>query len=74
MLTTELRYKPMGCIEATKQRLNLTDEESKIFDLAIRDKSITEMARVLCVSESTVNRRLKSVRMKIYEDRIYGGA
>lgn len=47
---------------------NFTPEERAIFDLRAGDASITKIHMELCMSEATVNRRLRGIRRKI--DRI----
>ena len=47
---------------------NFTPEERAIFDLRAEDASITKIHMELCMSEATVNRRLRRIREKI--DRI----
>ena len=44
---------------------NFTDDEQKIFELLAKDRSITQMATSLCVSERTINRRIKNIESKI---------
>ena len=44
---------------------NFTDDEQKIFDLLSRDKSITQIAIIICVCERTINRKIKSIENKI---------
>ena len=44
---------------------NFTDDEQNIFELLAKDRSITQMATSLCVSERTINRRIKNIESKI---------
>lgn len=44
---------------------NFTDDEQKIFDLLSKDKSITQIAIIICVCERTINRKIKSIENKI---------
>ena len=44
---------------------NFTPEERAIFDLRAGDASITKIHMELCMSEATVNRRLRRIRDKI---------
>lgn len=67
MLIREFRYQPKSITDFYKDKLNLSDEESEIWDLAMRDKSIEEISHRLMLSTSTVNRKLKSIRLKIRE-------
>ena len=51
--------------ETLKDKLMLNDELSKIFEMKIKNYSITKMALELNMSESTVNRRIKILKRKI---------
>lgn len=46
---------------------NFTDEELRIFMMLSKGKSIIEISEKLSVSESTVNRRVKSIMSKVME-------
>ena len=46
---------------------NFSCDERAVFDLRVIGKSITEIALALNMSESTVNRRIKSIKRKIYK-------
>ena len=52
-------------IAKLKSRLNLTDEESVIFDMAMKDKTTTQMSNKLHISDRTVYRRIKRIEKKI---------
>ena len=52
---------------------NFTDDEQKIFELLAKDRSITQMATSLCVSERTINRRIKNIESKILKVGGYRG-
>ena len=52
---------------------NFTDDEQKIFELLAKDRSITQMATSLCVSERTINRRIKNIESKISKVGEYSG-
>ena len=43
----------------------LNEELTKIFEMKIKDYSITKMAMELNLSESTINRRIKELKRKI---------
>ena len=43
----------------------LNEELTKIFEMRIKDYSITKIALELNLSESTVNRRIKQIKKKI---------
>lgn len=58
--------------EYTKEEFNnivekamLNEELTKIFEMRIKDYSITKIALELNMSERTVNRRIKELRKKI---------
>lgn len=44
---------------------NFSDDERKVFDMRIRDKSNVEISMTLKMSVRTVNRRWKTAKMKI---------
>lgn len=51
---------------------NFTDEERAVFDLRVKNLSVAEiqsrlLERNLPMSESTVNRRLRNIKRKIYK-------
>lgn len=48
-----------------KQHINFTREEEIVFDMLSKGKSIKEIADKLNTSETTVSRRIKSVKDKI---------
>lgn len=49
------------------KKCNFTDEELRIFIMLSKGKSIIEISEKLSVSESTVNRRVKSIMSKVME-------
>ena len=59
--------KELTAPEADRLRLlcNFTDDERKVFDLHIRNKSIVEISMELKMSTRTVDRRLKNIRLKV---------
>lgn len=44
---------------------NFTEEESEVFKLLARGKTITEIAQQVSVCNRTVNRRIKKIKSKI---------
>ena len=50
-----------------RQQCNFTDEERAIFDLRVKAHSLVEIQHKLHMSESTVNRRIRSIKRKIYK-------
>lgn len=49
-----------------RENCNFTPDELEIFDLRIKDWSVAHISIELCVCERTVNRRIKSIKRKIY--------
>lgn len=50
-----------------RRECNFTDEERAVFDLRVKSHSIVEIQHALNMSESTVNRRIRSIKKKIYK-------
>ncbi len=50
-----------------RRECNFTDEERAVFDLRVQAKSLVEIQQILHMSESTVNRRIKNIKKKIYK-------
>ena len=53
--------------ERFRQECNFTNEELAVFDLRVKANSIIEIQQALNMSESTVNRRIRSIKRKIYK-------
>ena len=53
--------------ERFRRDCNFTDEERKVFDLRVKGVQIIAIQDKLNMSESTVNRRIKSIKKKIYK-------
>lgn len=51
--------------EYIKSKLMLNEELSQILEMKIKGYSITKMALELNMSESTINRRVKTLKKKI---------
>lgn len=51
--------------EEYKSKMNLTEDEEKIFDMLTKNYSVVKMASVMQMSTRTVDRRIKSIREKI---------
>lgn len=45
---------------------NFTEDERKVFDLRVKGKTIVEISMALPMSTATVERRLRSIKRKIY--------
>lgn len=52
-------------VEEIKSKIYLSELQERIFEYRLREYSITKMAMLENVSESTINRELKKVRRKI---------
>lgn len=46
---------------------NFTEDELAVFNLRVKAHSVIEIQHKLNMSESTVNRRIKSIKRKIYK-------
>ncbi len=53
--------------ERFRRECNFSDEERAVFDLRVRAQSIVEIQNALNMSESTVNRRIRNIKRKIYK-------
>lgn len=51
--------------EKCKNKMNLTDDETKIFDMLTKNYSIIRIADILKMSTRTVDRRIKNIRIKM---------
>ena len=52
-------------VEEIKSKIYLSELQEKIFEYRLKEYSITKMALMEKVSESTINRELKKVKRKI---------
>lgn len=48
-----------------KSKMNLTEEESEIFDMLTKNYSIVKIASVMKMSTRTVDRRIKNIKIKM---------
>lgn len=53
--------------ERFRRECNFTEEERAVFDLRVRSRSRVEIAVGLNMSESTVDRRIRSIKRKIHK-------
>lgn len=58
--------------ERFRRECNFTDDELAVFDLRVKNNSIVEIQQELLrtnkpMSESTINRRIKSIKAKIHK-------
>lgn len=51
--------------EEYKRKMNLTDDEEKIFDMLTKNYSIVKIADVMQMSTRTVDRRIKNIKLKM---------
>ncbi len=65
-LNIKTEFTELEC-ERFRQECNFTDEERAVFDLRVKACSIIEIQHALNMSESTVNRRIKNIKKKIYK-------
>lgn len=52
-------------LEKILQNANFTQDEESVFWLLARGKTITEISQLESVSERTVNRKIKDIRLKV---------
>ena len=53
--------------EYFRKECNFSEEERAVFDLRVRAHSLIEIASKLNMSESTVDRRIRSIKYKIHK-------
>lgn len=51
--------------EEYKSKMNLTEEETKIFDMLTKNYSVVKIASVMQMSTRTVDRRIKNIKLKM---------
>ncbi len=51
--------------EEYKSKMNLTEDEAKIFDMLTKNYSVVKMASVMQMSTRTVDRRIKNIKIKM---------
>lgn len=51
--------------EGYKNKMNLTEDEVRIFDMLVKNYSIVKIASSMQMSTRTVDRRIKGIREKI---------
>lgn len=51
--------------EEYKIKMNLTEDEEQIFDMLTKNYSIVKIAGVMQMSTRTVDRRIKSIKLKM---------
>lgn len=59
-------------LEFLREQLNLSEEETEIFNLLCKGKQIYEIVMKLNISYPTINRRIKSIKNKIERMNAYG--
>ncbi len=48
-----------------KDKMNLTEDEEKIFDMLLKNYSIVKIAGIMQMSTRTVDRRIKNIKLKM---------
>ncbi len=48
-----------------KNKMNLTEDEEKIFDMLVKNFSVVKIASVMQMSTRTVDRRIKNIKVKM---------
>lgn len=61
-------------LEMLRENCNFTFAEMEVFNLLSKGISIREISMTLCMSEASVNRKIKGIRDKIERNREYGTA
>ena len=51
--------------EEYKRKMNLTEDEEKIFDMLTKNYSVVKIAGVMQMSTRTVDRRIKNIKVKM---------
>ena len=51
--------------ERFRMLCNFTQDERAVFDMRVKAKSIVEIQIALCMSDSTIRRRLRNIEKKI---------
>lgn len=51
--------------EYFRRECNFTETEREIFDLRVSDRSIIEICMKMSLAESTVNRKIRSIKNKM---------
>lgn len=59
-------------LEQLKDNCNFSFAEMEVFEMLAKGKSIREISMTLCMSEASVNRRIKSIKDKVERNYDYG--
>lgn len=51
--------------EKYKGKMNLTDDEEKIFDMLTKNYSVVKISDIMQMSTRTVDRRIKNIKLKM---------
>lgn len=51
--------------EEYKGKMNLTEDEEKVFDMLTKNYSVVKIADVMQMSTRTVDRRIKNIKLKM---------
>lgn len=58
-------------LELLKENCNFTFAEMEVFELLSKGFSIREISLKLCISEPTVNRKIRDIKIKIERSKNY---
>lgn len=64
-LRNELSLMTYAKLEHTKYLLNLSEEETKVFDMLAKNKNIAEISLQLNLSSRTVDRIIQKIKYKL---------
>ncbi len=51
--------------EEYKIKMNLTEDEEKIFDMLVKNYTVVKIAGIMKMSTRTVDRRIKNIKIKM---------
>ena len=51
--------------EEYKNKMNLAEDEEKVFDMLVKNYSIVKIADIMQMSTRTVDRRIKNIKLKM---------
>ncbi len=59
---------PFSDYSRMRETCGFSDDESDILDMLRHESSVTKISLACCMSESTVKRRIRSIRQKIEQE------
>ena len=60
-----LSYLSKKQVEEYKERINLLDDETVIFDMLVKNYSIVKIADILKMSTRSIDRRIRNIKKKM---------